>query len=181
SRRQESRARCGAGVSRLWPRHHRAARRCGLPLGAHRDEVSPRFPGRRPRRGGCRSMRIHVTGASGFIGTALTNALSSAGHTLAPGIASCDAVVHLAAIAHRRARREDTERVNVGLTRQAGQAAAAAGVPFVFLSSIKVHGELSTAPLTENSPFAPRDVYGESKVRAEDALRAIPGLRLAVL
>jgi nucleoside-diphosphate-sugar epimerase len=126
-------------------------------------------------------LKVHVTGASGFIGSALMNALSSAGHTAARDIDSCDCVVHLAAIAHRSAGRDEIERVNVGLTRQVGQAAAAAGVSFVFLSSIKVHGEVSTAPFTENSPFAPEDVYGESKVRAEEALRAIPGLRLAVL
>jgi len=126
-------------------------------------------------------LKVHVTGASGFIGTALMNALSPAGHTPARDIDSCDCVVHLAAIAHRSARRDEIERVNVGLARQTGQAAAAAGVPFVFLSSIKVHGEVSAAPFTENSSFAPQDVYGESKVRAEEALRAIPGLRLAVL
>jgi nucleoside-diphosphate-sugar epimerase len=51
----------------------------------------------------------------------------------------------------------------------------------VFLSSVKVHGEVSAAPLTERSPIAPHDAYGKSKARAEEALRAIPGLRLAVL
>jgi nucleoside-diphosphate-sugar epimerase len=36
-------------------------------------------------------------------------------------------------------------------------------------------------PLTERSMIAPRDAYAESKARAEEALRAIAGLRLAVL
>jgi UDP-N-acetyl-alpha-D-quinovosamine dehydrogenase len=50
-----------------------------------------------------------------------------------------------------------------------------------FLSSVKVHGEASDQPFKESSPLAPRDAYGESKARAEDALRAIPGLNLLVL
>src|SRR5262249_2968720 len=48
-------------------------------------------------------------------------------------------------------------------------------------SSVKVHGEVSAAPFTERSPIAPGDAYGRSKARAEEALRAVPGLRLAVL
>jgi nucleoside-diphosphate-sugar epimerase len=90
-------------------------------------------------------------------------------------------VIHLAAIAHRRAAADELYRANVELTRQVGQAAAADGAWLVFLSSVKVHGETSATPITEKSPFAPEDAYGESKARAEDALRAIPGLPLAVL
>ena len=51
----------------------------------------------------------------------------------------------------------------------------------MFLSSVKVHGEASAAPFTERSPIAPGDAYGVSKAKAEDALRAVPRLRLAVL
>ncbi|MFL6572691.1 MAG: NAD-dependent epimerase/dehydratase family protein [Burkholderiales bacterium] len=132
-------------------------------------------------------MRVVITGASGFIGRALCAAVQRAGHEAVgldlrrtdfiPG----DVVVHLAATAHRRAAPSQLERVNVGLTRQVGQAAAAHGARLVYLSSVKVHGETSAEPFTERSPIAPRDAYGESKARAEDALRAIPGLRLAVL
>jgi nucleoside-diphosphate-sugar epimerase len=46
---------------------------------------------------------------------------------------------------------------------------------------LKVHGESSVAPFTEDSPIAPGDAYGESKAKAEELLRSIPGLRLAVL
>jgi nucleoside-diphosphate-sugar epimerase len=90
-------------------------------------------------------------------------------------------VVHLAAIAHRSASTEELERVNVALARQAGEQAAALGAGLVFVSSVKVHGETSRTPFSEASPLAPRDAYGRSKARAEEVLRAIPGLRLAVL
>ncbi len=90
-------------------------------------------------------------------------------------------MVHLAAVAHRSASREELHHVNVGLAREVGQAAAAHGAPLVFLSSVKVHGESTAAALTEGSPFAPGDAYAESKVQAEEALRAIPGLSLVVL
>jgi nucleoside-diphosphate-sugar epimerase len=127
------------------------------------------------------SMRILVTGASGFIGSTLCPLLCAAGHEVVTEYAGAQAVVHLAGIAHRRADAADLQRVNVDLAVQAGRAAAAAGAQMVFLSSAKVHGEESTAPLDERSPIAPRDAYAESKARAEDGLRAIAGLRLVVL
>jgi UDP-glucose 4-epimerase len=132
-------------------------------------------------------VKVAVTGASGFIGRSLLAALESAGHDSvaldlrASRFTGAEVVVHLAAVAHRRASREELDRVNVELTRDIGKAAVAHGSALVFLSSVKVHGEMSAAPLTESSPLAPQDPYGESKARAEEALRAIPGLRLAVL
>lgn len=71
--------------------------------------------------------------------------------------------------------------MNVDLAAQTAKKAAAAGAQFLFLSSLKVHGESSQSPFREDSPLAPKGVYAESKARAEDRLRAIPGLRLAVL
>lgn len=51
------------------------------------------------------------------------------------------------------------------------QAAADAGVRhFVYLSSVKVNGEISDRPLTEADPPAPTDPYGISKWEAEQAL-----------
>ena len=132
-------------------------------------------------------MKVAVTGASGFIGRSLCAALSGVGHEVlavsrgTSDVRNTQAVVHLAAIAHRRASPQEIQRVNVDLARQVGQAAAANGAGLVFMSSVKVHGEISAAPFTETSPFAPRDIYGTSKLRAEEALLAIPGLRLAVL
>jgi nucleoside-diphosphate-sugar epimerase len=135
-------------------------------------------------------MKVAVTGASGFVGRSLCAGLSTAGHEVIAvdlrhgnlsGIAAGEAVVHLAAIAHRRASEEDLRRVNVELARKVGEAAAASGASLVFLSSVKVHGEKSSVPFRETAALAPADLYGESKLRAEQALRAISGLRLAVL
>jgi nucleoside-diphosphate-sugar epimerase len=132
-------------------------------------------------------VKVAVTGATGFVGQCLLPALAGAGHQASAldlrreRFTGAEAVVHLAAIAHRGASREELERVNVGLAREMGQAAAAYGASLVYLSSVKVYGERSLAPLTEDSPLAPRDPYGESKLRAEEALRAIPGLKLAIL
>lgn len=136
-------------------------------------------------------MRVAVTGATGFVGRTLSPALRDSAHDVIPldvrdpaNVKRCgevDAVVHLAAIAHRRANPHDIRRVNVELARQVGEAAAAGGARMVFLSSVKVHGESTTAPLRETCAFAPGDVYGESKAQAEEALRRVPGLRLAVL
>ncbi|OFW07742.1 MAG: hypothetical protein A3H27_12705 [Acidobacteria bacterium RIFCSPLOWO2_02_FULL_59_13] len=125
-------------------------------------------------------MKVAVTGASGFVGRTLCAALSTAGHELVP-VDSASSVVHLAAIAHRRAERDEIRRVNVDLAVRTAEKAAAARASFVFLSSVKVHGESSASPFREDSPFSPRDVYAESKARAEERLRAIAGLRLTVL
>jgi len=126
-------------------------------------------------------MKVHVTGAGGFIGRNLVAALARAGHEVLPALAGAQAVVHLAAIAHRRASREELDAVNVRLAARVGREAAAQGARLVFLSSVKVHGEESQAPLTEHSRVAPQDAYAESKARAEDLLSAIPQLRLAIL
>lgn len=145
-------------------------------------------------------MRIVVTGPGGFVGRALVARLRAEGHEIVTAdrarcgdladfrgwgelLAGAAAVVHLAALAHGRGRSEaEIERVNVGVTRAAAQAAAACGARFVFLSSVKVHGEETLeAPFRESSPLRPADAYARSKARAEEALAALPGLRGTVL
>jgi len=88
-------------------------------------------------------------------------------------------VVHLAARVHvMRDRTADPlaeyRRVNVEGTRTLARAAVTAGVArLVFLSSIKVNGESTRLPFTEDDVPAPQDAYGVSKWEAEQALRQV--------
>lgn len=92
-----------------------------------------------------------------------------------------ETVVHCAGRAHIMQKSEENaisayREANVTSTLRLAQQAAAAGVRrFIFLSSIKVSGEIS-APgeaLTEANAFAPQDAYAQSKVEAEKGLIAI--------
>ena len=90
-----------------------------------------------------------------------------------PLLDGVNVVVHLAARVHvMNASDDEYERVNVLGTRRLADQAASAGVKrFVFLSSVKVHGE--SGHFDEASPMAPSDAYGESKRQGEDTLREI--------
>ena len=134
-------------------------------------------------------MKVAVTGASGFIGRHVCQALVVAGHEVdARSVRlqgsldfTAQCIVHLAGIAHRQASRDELQDANVRLAQAVGRHAASISASLVFLSTVKVHGEESRDPFTEQSALAPQDSYAESKVRAEELLRAVPGLRLTVL
>lgn len=89
------------------------------------------------------------------------------------------AVVHLAARVHVMTDRasdplQEFRRVNVGWTEQLARSAALQGVRrFVYLSSIKVNGEQTVVPFTEQDPPKPQDPYGLSKWEAEQALARV--------
>jgi nucleoside-diphosphate-sugar epimerase len=100
------------------------------------------------------------------------------------------AVIHLAARVHVMADRAadplgEFRRVNTDWTERLARAAARQGVRrFVYMSSIKVHGEASTAPFTEQDAPNPQDPYGISKWEAEQALAAVSsetGLEMVVI
>lgn len=113
-------------------------------------------------------MRVHVTGASGFIGSHLCPALTAAGHELRASVQDCEAVVHLANIAHTSASAADLHRVNVeGTIAQAKAALESGARRFVYLSSIKA--------------AQPDDAYGRTKSIAEQALLQLEGLEVAIL
>lgn len=132
---------------------------------------------------------ILVTGASGFVGRNLVAALAAGGRPYvargrdagaadgttdwSPMLDGARSVVHLAGrhVGDAQAFEADIE-MTLNLARQA----AARGVErFVFLSSIKVNGE-RTAPgqvFTEADTPEPLDLYGQSKLRIEQALAAL--------
>jgi UDP-glucose 4-epimerase len=132
-------------------------------------------------------MKLLVTGSSGFIGQYFLEHLSpsyrvktfslqrEALDTL--DMEGVDAVIHLAALVHQMdgAPWEMYQRANVDYPIALAKRAKEAGVKqFIFMSSVKVYGEMSHTPLTESSPCHPEDDYGRSKLLAEEAL-----LRLA--
>lgn len=145
---------------------------------------------------------VLVTGADGFIGRHLVPYLAARGYkviaaartayafedsnvvtTPLPDLAipfdwqpllnQCDAVVHLAGIAHTDADDELYDRVNRRATEALAAAAHRQGAHLVFVSSIAAQaGSSSQRELTEDDPPEPDSAYGRSKLAAEQAVRA---------
>ena len=110
--------------------------------------------------------------------------------TLQEQLHGADIVFHLAGRAHRADRGRDQRlaevyrRDNVTLTERLYAAASAGGVErFVHISTIKVLGDVSSVPLNTDSPYAPADVYGQSKQEAEQSLQAlaVPATALTIV
>jgi nucleoside-diphosphate-sugar epimerase len=92
----------------------------------------------------------------------------------------CEVVVHLAGRAHIATRSAGDEallrQANVDVTARLADQAARSGVRrFVFVSSIKVHGESTNGrhAFRANDAESPHDPYGRSKLDAERALMRI--------
>lgn len=88
---------------------------------------------------------------------------------LARLVAGADAVLHVAAV-YRTAGHPDSyyRDVNVGGTERLLEAAARAGLRrFVHTSTVGVHGDVQRPPADEAAPFAPGDIYQQTKAEAE--------------
>ena len=144
-----------------------------------------------------------ITGASGFVGGALQTYLFGFPdfhvHTLSVrgtdwqshDFSQYDAIVHAAGIAHilsDASMDAQYHAINFELTRTLAEKARAQGVKqFVFLSSMIVFGEAAPAgvrcTITPDTVPVPVHAYGQSKLDAENALRALetPDFRVAIL
>ncbi|GGC93571.1 NAD-dependent epimerase/dehydratase family protein [Chelatococcus reniformis] len=105
--------------------------------------------------------------------------LAAPGTELAPALAGADAVVHLAARAHRAVGegadalalyRAENRDPTIALAR----AAATAGVRhFIFASTAYVHGHGGDGLIHPDMPLAPSGAYAVSKAEAETALAGV--------
>lgn len=139
-------------------------------------------------------MDVAITGAAGFLGTALAARLPGARLTdvdtldvrdpiPASAFAGCEAIVHLAAltgVAPSLSRAAEYRRTNADGTAAVVAAAVAAGVRRVVVtSSSSVYGECPGPAVEDGTPLRPLSPYGESKAAAEAAVRAASGSSLA--
>jgi UDP-glucose 4-epimerase len=133
--------------------------------------------------------KILITGASGFVGRTLLQVFATKSELVCYNRANNDslfddqsfgAVIHLAARVHVMNEMAgdplaEFRKSNVTETLQLARRAVAAGVKrFVYVSSVKVNGELTkgTAFKEDDTPN-PSDPYGVSKNEAEIGLRQI--------
>jgi UDP-glucose 4-epimerase len=155
--------------------------------------------------------RVLVTGADGFVGRLLVPYLVAQGYSVVaasravtafdnpdvravpledlsqlfdwqPLLDQCDAVVHLAGIAHKYAVDDFYDRVNHRATSALAQAISrGAAKHLVFISSIAAQsGSYADHDLTEDDVPTPNNAYGRSKFAAEQAIRAA-GISFTIL
>ena len=134
-------------------------------------------------------LKILVTGASGFAGGRITQALQGEYCLLTPSHKQLDItseeevesyidknqpdiILHLAAISNTGYCEEHPEEsylVNVQSVEYLAKSAARHNARLVFFSSDQVYnGNLETGPLSEDIPVAPENHYGRHKLLAEE-------------
>ena len=142
-------------------------------------------------------MRVCVAGADSYVGDHVAAYLRARGDAVTvldvrgdawrnADFSGVDALIHVAGIVHRKANAADDalyDRVNRGLPLAVAAKAKAEGVrQLVFFSTMSVYG-LTVGHIGADTPCAPANAYGASKLAAEEGLRALAtdAFRVAVL
>ena len=141
-------------------------------------------------------MIVAITGANGFIGQHLVHRFGNAGWEVRSVVrrdielghfgehfAGADVVVH-AAGATRAPSVAELNEANVELTSRMLQAARDARVQrFIFVSSLAAAGPAKSLeePVSEETPPAPIESYGQSKLNAEKLVREAGGLAWVIV
>lgn len=141
--------------------------------------------------------KVLITGANSYIGTTFENWIKENSASIETDTQDMlgegwkeadfsvyDVIFHVAGIAHADVGKVTEEqkalyyKVNADLTAECAKKAKAEGVKqFVFMSSIIVYGESAgigkERVITKNTPLTPANFYGDSKVKAEEALQKL--------
>ncbi len=125
-------------------------------------------------------MNILLTGANGFIGSYFKDTYNEKyniktfsflnDNLTELSLSGIDTIVHLSALVHQMggANKEEYENINVSQTLDLVTKAKKSGVKhFIYMSTVKVYGEETNIPYTENTVCKPKDNYGKSKLKAE--------------
>lgn len=138
--------------------------------------------------------KILITGANSYIGTSFERYMSQwpdayqvdtvdmvDGSWREKSFAGYDSVFHVAGIAHINTKKLDQQardkywKVNALLPIEVAKKAKAEGVgQFIFLSSMSVYGKNGSIKhpvvITRDTKPAPKDIYGQSKLKAEEGI-----------
>ena len=150
-------------------------------------------------------MVVAVTGANGFVGRHIANYLEEkhqkvrrisrqetgdySGALKLDWLDGANAIVHTAAIAHSGHKLSDVQiqriqRINSDAVVEIAQRAAGEGVErFIFISSAHVYGRSADGTLDEDAETLPTNIYGATKMDAENRLVALAeetGLQLII-
>ncbi len=130
-------------------------------------------------------MNILLTGATGFVGQHFLQYNGSKyriktatvrNNKPLPSLTDINVVVHLGGKAHEMQfiPNEVYFTANSELAKQLAIAAKAAGVThFIYVSSVKVYGNISSEKIDENTIPQPDDAYGKSKLLGEQYLQQL--------
>lgn len=130
-------------------------------------------------------INILLTGATGFVGQHFLHynknrfnitPASVREHLPLPDLSNINAIVHLSGKAHEMQPIPDEVyfSANAELSKKLAVAAKKAGVKqFVYVSSVKVYGNVMSEYLDENSSCYPDDAYGKSKQLGEQYLQEL--------